>query len=161
VNSFSYTPYIRASPTALWDALTVPDLTRRWCWTIALESTWVPGASYALVQGKLRICDDDMVVLDADRPNRLSFTWHTFSEAWAQANGFDDALRDAFARESRSTVAFTIQPVGANARLDLVHDGFDDDSVVLAAVREGWPPLLSSLKSMLETGEPLDLSPGD
>jgi hypothetical protein len=41
-------------------------------------------------------------------------------------------------------------------RLTVVHDGFDSGSVVIDAIREGWPPLLSSLKTFLETGEALD-----
>jgi len=157
-NSFAYTTYIRTTPAALWEALTVPEVTRRWWWSIALESTWSPGAPYALTQGDLRIADAQMVVLTSERATRLSFTWHTFSEAWARANGIDETLRDSFARESRSKVDFSIEPVGTSVRLDVLHDGFDDDSVVLAAVRHGWPPLISSLKSLLETGEPLELT---
>ena len=41
-------------------------------------------------------------------------------------------------------------------RLSVVHDGFDSGSLVFEAIRDGWPPLLSSLKTFLETGEPLD-----
>ena len=118
----------------------------------------VRGATYTLIQGDLRIADDDMVVLDVEAPKRLSFTWHTFSEEWARSNGFDDSMRASFVRESRSKVTFDIVAIGATVRLDVSHDGFDDDSAVLAAVRQGWPPMLSSLKSLLETGDPLVLS---
>jgi uncharacterized protein YndB with AHSA1/START domain len=157
-NACHYVIYIRTSTTVLWDALTETAVTRRWWWGVSLESSWPPGANYALTQGDLRISDDDMVVLEAVVPRRLSFTWHTFSEQWARANHFEESLRCSFARESRSKVTCSLEPVGANVRLDVLHDGFDDDSVVLGAVRQGWPPLLSSLKSLLETGEPLDLS---
>jgi hypothetical protein len=43
-------------------------------------------------------------------------------------------------------------------RLTVVHDGFQPGSVVHDAIRDGWPPLLSSLKTFLETGEALDFS---
>jgi hypothetical protein len=52
-------------------------------------------------------------------------------------------------------VTFELEPVGEIVRLTVVHDGFDDDSTMADMVGEGWPLLLSDLKTLLETGETL------
>lgn len=51
--------------------------------------------------------------------------------------------------------AFDIEQLGDYVRLTVVHDGFAPDSTVLPGISEGWPLLMSSLKSLLETGEVL------
>lgn len=51
-------------------------------------------------------------------------------------------------------VSFDIEPVGPMVKLTVVHDGFEPGSTVLAGVSQGWPILLASLKTLLETGEP-------
>ncbi|WP_408612175.1 SRPBCC domain-containing protein [Glycomyces terrestris] len=58
-------------------------------------------------------------------------------------------------REPRSRVGFTLEPAGAAVKLTVVHDGFAPGSTVRDMIGEGWPALLSSLKTLLETGEPL------
>ena len=58
----------------------------------------------------------------------------------------------------RCDVAFDIEKANGVIRLSVLHDGFEPGSVVYDAIREGWPPLLSSLKTFLETGEALDFS---
>ena len=63
----------------------------------------------------------------------------------------------AAAEEAPSRVAWEIEPLGENCRLTLTHDEFPPGSTVFENVGEGWPVLLSSLKSLIETGEPLSL----
>ena len=63
-----------------------------------------------------------------------------------------------FAAEPRSKVTFDIEPLGDYVRLTVVHDGFGPGSAVLSGISEGWPLLISSLKSLLETGEVLPVS---
>jgi uncharacterized protein YndB with AHSA1/START domain len=60
-------------------------------------------------------------------------------------------LRD----EHPSRVTFEIEPNGEGVKLTLTHDEFEPGSKVLEAARSGWPAILASLKSMLETSEPL------
>ena len=79
-NSFAFTTWVRTTPSALCETLTVPELTRRWWWS-ALESTWVTGATCELVQDGPRVGDDETVVLDCERPTRRYFAWHTFTHA--------------------------------------------------------------------------------
>lgn len=156
-NSFAYTIFIKTTPKKLWNALTEPSQTKRW-WRVAHVTDWTTGSTYVLKQSGVTIKDPEQVILESTPHARLRYTWHTFSPEWAALNGFDDESRLLFANEARSTIAFDIAKVGHVVRLNVVHDGFDDQSAVLDAVRQGWPPLLSSLKSYLETGESLDFT---
>jgi hypothetical protein len=71
----------------------------------------------------------------------------------------DEATAEAWRREPRSKVAFDIQDIGHGvARLTVVHDGFEPGSHVLQGISEGWPAVLSSLKTLLETGTTLQTS---
>jgi hypothetical protein len=56
-------------------------------------------------------------------------------------------------------VTFDIEPLGEMVKLTVVHDGFEPGSTALEMVREGWPHLLSDLKTLLETGETLPTAP--
>lgn len=155
--SFEYQIYIDTTPKRLWRALTDPAKTKKW-WNISFDSDWKVGSAIDVKMGHLTIRDPEQVVLESDSPKRLAYTWHTFSPEWASANGYSEDDRLKFANESRSKVAFTIDKPHGIVRLSVVHDGFDSGSIVFEAVREGWPPLLSSLKTFLETGEALDFS---
>jgi uncharacterized protein YndB with AHSA1/START domain len=99
------------------------------------------------------IADPAQVVLEYEPYRRLSYTWHTFTPAWAEACGFDDERLATLAGERRSKVTFEIEPLGQQVKLTVVHDDFDPGSAVLELVSQGWPQLLSDLKTLLETGE--------
>ncbi len=101
------------------------------------------------------IADPAQVVLEADPYRRLSYTWHTFTPEWAAAYGLSDEYLARVAAERRSTVTFDIEPAGKMVKLTVIHDGFDPGSAVLEGVSEGWPRLLSDLKTLLETGHPM------
>ena len=103
-----------------------------------------------------RIADPEQVVLESDPYRRLSYTWHTFTPELADAVGFDDdfAAGSPPSRGRRST--FDIEPAGDGmVKLTVVHDGFEPDSAVAQMVSDGWPQRVASLKTLLETGEPL------
>ena len=68
---------------------------------------------------------------------------------------FGDELVAKLSGERRSRVTFEIEPVGEMVKLTVVHDDFEPGSTAATMVRNGWPALLSSLKTLLETGEPL------
>jgi hypothetical protein len=57
--------------------------------------------------------------------------------------------------ERRSKVTFDIEPCGEVVKLTVVHDDFDPGSIVLEGVSQGWPRILSDLKTLLETGDTL------
>jgi uncharacterized protein YndB with AHSA1/START domain/DNA-binding transcriptional ArsR family regulator len=148
---FVYTTYITTTPERLWQGLTAPAFTRRY-WGLAIQSDWQPGSTmtWALDNG-VTIAGPEQVVLEADPYRRLAYTWHTFTPEWAEANGVDEATRAAFAAEPRSAVTFDIEDVGGSVKLTVTHDGFDPGSQVLANVAQGWPRVVSSLKTLLET----------
>jgi uncharacterized protein YndB with AHSA1/START domain len=153
---FVYTTYIRTTPEQLWRGLTDPSFTRRY-WGLALETDWAAGSDYTvqLTRDDVKIADPAQVILESDPYRRLAYTWHTFTPEWAAAYGISDEDRARFAAEPRSKVAFDIEPLGDYVRLTVVHDGFEAGSAVLSGISQGWPLIVSSLKSLLETGEVL------
>jgi DNA-binding transcriptional ArsR family regulator len=155
--SFVYTTYIRTTPEQLWAALTEPAFTRRY-WGVALLSDWKIGSTVTWELEKATITDPAQIVLASDPPRRLSYTWHTVTPEFVAAYGGDQEFLARASKERRSKITFEIEPVGDLVKLTVTHDGFDPGSVVLAGISEGWPPIISSLKTLLETGEPLALA---
>jgi DNA-binding transcriptional ArsR family regulator/uncharacterized protein YndB with AHSA1/START domain len=152
---FAYTTYIQSTPQRVWQALTDPAFTRRY-WGVALESDWKAGSPVAwVVHDKVRLEHPEQVVLEADPPRRLSYTFHTFTPEFAEEVGLDQETLETIGRERRSRVTWQIEEDGPRVKLTLVHDDFDPGSRVLELVSGGWTPLLASLKTLLETGEPL------
>ncbi len=147
----------------MWQGLTDPAFTTRY-WRhpkaggVSMTTPWKKGEAYDMVydQGGLVISDPDQVVLEADPYRRLAYTWHTFSPEWADAHGIDAEDAAAWRAEPRSKVAFDIEETADGVvKLTVVHDGFAPGSSVLQAVSGGWPAVLASLKTLLETGSPL------
>lgn len=157
-DSFVYTTYIRTTPDELWKALTDPALTRRY-WGVAFETEWTPGASMVWDEGGRRTADPEQVVLAAEPGRLLSYTWHTFTPAWAEAVGLDREVYARLARERRSRVTFAIEPSGDTVKLTVTHGDLEPDGTIKGLIGEGWPALVSSLKSLLETGEELPEPP--
>lgn len=151
---FVYTTYISTTPERLWLALTDPAFTRRY-WGVTFESDWKTGSAMTWEEGGRKIIDSAQVVLESEPYRRLSYTWHTFTPEWAESAGVSDEVLAKLANERRSKVTFEIEPLGETVKLTVVHDGFGPESTVLEMVGEGWPTLLSSLKTLLETGEAL------
>ncbi len=152
--AFVYTTYIRTTPEQLWRGLTDPAFTRRY-WGLSFATDWRPGSPMSWEGQGLAGEDPGQVVLESDPYRRLSYTWHTFTPEWATAAGVDDGLLAKIAAESRSKVTFEIEPLGETVKLTVVHDGFEPGSTVRQMVGDGWPHLLSSLKTLLETGDTL------
>jgi DNA-binding transcriptional ArsR family regulator/uncharacterized protein YndB with AHSA1/START domain len=153
---FVYTTYIRTTPEQLWRGLTDPAFTLRY-WGLAYESDWAAGSAFAvrLAKNDVTIADAAQVILESDPYRRLAYAWHTFTPEWAAAYGISDEHLARVAAEPRSKVAFDIEPLGDYVRLTVVHDGFEAGSAVLPGISQGWPLILSSLKSLLETGDVL------
>lgn len=153
-NAFVYTTYIHTTPDELWHALTDPAFTSRY-WGVTFETDWTPGSPMVWHEFGSRTADAEQVVLDATPGRRLSYTWHTPTREWAQAAGISDDLLAKLRTENRSQVTFEIEPLGDVVKLTVIHDHFDPDSTMRDMVGEGWPALLSSLKTLLETGRAL------
>jgi uncharacterized protein YndB with AHSA1/START domain len=163
---FTYTTYIRATPEQVWEGLTDPASTRHyWRHQTAGEKTfrsnWRKGSTYDMAHKEvgLVVSDPEQMILESDRYRRLAYTWHTVTPEWAAAVGMDEATAEAWRAEPRSKVAFDIEDSGHGVvKLTVVHDGFAPGSVVLPAISEGWPAVLASLKTLLETGSALRTS---
>jgi uncharacterized protein YndB with AHSA1/START domain len=104
----------------------------------------------------LEIADDEQVVLEADPYRRLSYTWHTITPELADAIGLSADTRERLAAEPRSKVTFDIEPLDdAQVKLTVVHDDLVLNGMLGSLIGSGWPRVLSNLKTLLETGEPL------
>ena len=138
---FLYVTYIRTTPEALWDALTKPEFTRLYWGGTHQESDWTPGASWRIMLADGRIADSGEV-LEIDRPRKLVVSWRNEFVEGLSAEGF-----------SRAT--FDIESGDGKTKLTVTHEIDVPDSKLIQAVSGGWPAILSSLKSLLETGEAL------
>ena len=131
--------YIRATPKKLWRALTDPEFTRRyWCSTWP-ECDWKPGAAWRIRIPDGRVADSGEI-LEIEPERRLVLSWR---------NEFRPELR----AEGYSRLTYTLENVGKSVKLTITHEMDKLDSKFLEAVSGGWPHILASLKSLLETGE--------
>jgi DNA-binding transcriptional ArsR family regulator/uncharacterized protein YndB with AHSA1/START domain len=151
---FVYTTYIRTTPERLWQALTDPAFTSRW-WQTTFETDWKVGSTMIWNNHGVVIADPEQVVLESDPYRRLAYRWHTFTPALNERLHLDDEVFATLSGERRSRVAFELEPVEDLVKLTVLHDDFEPGSVAPTMVQNGWPIFLSSLKSLLETGEPL------
>jgi uncharacterized protein YndB with AHSA1/START domain len=141
-SKFVYVIYIRTTAEKLWDALTKPEFTRAYwvgCWQ---DCAWQPGASWKLMIPDGRVADSGEV-LEIDRPRKLVLKWQNQFLAEMSAEGY-----------SRCTME--LEPSGDMVKLTITHEMDKSESKFIASVSTGWPAILSSLKSLLETGDSLD-----
>ncbi|HEY3677948.1 MAG TPA: SRPBCC family protein [Bradyrhizobium sp.] len=139
---FVYVTYIETTPEKLWEALTDGDFTQRYWFGARLKSDWKIGSSFEMLRGDGTVSDRGEVV-EFDRPRRLAYTFVNISEKY---------------KDDRPALAtFVLEPFGNLVKLTLTHQGFADGSKFFDGVSKGWPAILSSLKSILETGKPLEI----
>ncbi len=150
--TFVYTTYIQTTPERLWEALTSSAFTLRY-WSAAFETDWEPGSEMVWNLFGVRVAHPEQVVLEADPPRRLSYTWHTFTPELARAAEVSEDTFAAAAAEARSRVTFELEPAGSAVKLTVIHDGFPEPSTAAQLVTNGWPRVLSRLKTLLETGD--------
>jgi DNA-binding transcriptional ArsR family regulator/uncharacterized protein YndB with AHSA1/START domain len=156
--SFVYTTYIRTTPERLWQALTDPAFTQRYFWRATFQTDWKAGSTMRWDLLGVTIADPEQVVLESDPYRRLAYTWHTFTPELAVTLELTEEARERIATEQRSKVTFELEPLGELVKLTVVHDGFEAGSLVASLVSEGWPRILSDVKTLLETGETLPAS---
>jgi uncharacterized protein YndB with AHSA1/START domain/DNA-binding transcriptional ArsR family regulator len=151
---FVYSTYIRTTPEELWAALTEPAFTQRY-WGVTFDTDWRPGSPMTWHQRGTTSDDPEQAVLESDPPRRLSYSWHTMTKELADTIDMTDEAQQRIAAEKRSKVTFDIEPLGEVVKLTVVHDGFESGSLMASLVSQGWPSVLSNLKTLLETGETL------
>ena len=137
---FVYVTYIETTPEKLWEALTSSEFSKRYWFDTEVKSDWKVGSPFALVMNGTTT--DVGEILQVDRPRRLSYTFH-------------HVLSEAARKERPTKVTFNLEPHGKLVKLTLTHEDFEDGSVILDGISKGWPAILASLKTLLETGETL------
>jgi uncharacterized protein YndB with AHSA1/START domain len=152
--SFVYATYIETTPERLWQALTEPAFTARY-WGITFDSDWTPGSNMTWRTRGLTIADSDQVVVESEPYRRLSYTWQTHTAEWAESLDLAEDARDRLASEPRSKVTFEIEPLGEQVKLTVIHDDLEPGGLTGSLISQGWPRVLASLKTLLETGDPL------
>jgi uncharacterized protein YndB with AHSA1/START domain/DNA-binding transcriptional ArsR family regulator len=135
--------YIRTTPKQLWQAITDPALTARYFRQARVESGWHAGDPLRYWIGEEVVVAGE--ILEAEPPRRLVTTW-AFSR--------DPRLRN----DPPSRVTWKIEPRGDICKLTLVHDDFPSENATYRSVVSGWSLFLSSMKSLLETGEGLEVA---
>jgi uncharacterized protein YndB with AHSA1/START domain len=140
--SFVYVMYVRTTIEKLWDALLKPEFTRVYWFGVTQKSEWTPGAAW-----EIRFPDgtlgDSGEVLEIEKPKRLVIRWRHEFRPDLKAEGYSRCLLE-------------LEPADDAVRLIVRHEMDQPESKFIAAVSDGWPKILSSLKSLLETGVPLD-----
>ena len=139
---FVYVTYIRTTPEKLWDALLKPEFTERYWLETRHESEWKPGAPWRAVtpDGHAKVTGE---ILEIEPHRRMVFTWRNESNPEQRAEGF-------------SRVTYTIEKLGESLKLTVLHEMEKTGTKLMESVSKGWPLVLASLKSLLETGEPLE-----
>ncbi|MFC5608391.1 SRPBCC family protein [Variovorax soli] len=141
--SFVYVTYIRSTPQKVFDAITQPEIARRY-WGHENVSDWKPGSGWQHVradaQRQVQLVGK---VVEVSPPTRLVITWADPSRA-------DDPA-------GYSRVSFDIAPYDEMVRLTVTHDELEAGSGMAKGIQQGWPIVLSSLKSLLETGQGIDV----
>lgn len=141
--SFIYVTYIVSTPEKVFEAITRPELASRY-WGHENVSDWKPGSDWQHIRAnEERKVELAGKVVEVTPPSRLVITWANASEA-------DD-------QESHSRVTFDIVEYDGMVRLTVTHDDLVAGSGMANGVTKGWPVVLSSLKSYLETGNGIDV----
>jgi uncharacterized protein YndB with AHSA1/START domain len=139
-----YAIFLRATPEQVWEGITNPGFTAKYFYGSRVVSTFEPGAEYLGWTGDMSMKLVDGEVMESDPPRRLRHTWRAL---------YDEEL----ANEPFSQVTWEIEPQdGGYSKLTVVHDRLEASPRTAANVAGGWPYILSGLKSLLETGKPLE-----
>ena len=160
-----YRVYIKATPQAIWDAITKPEWTERYGYGSLAEYDLRPGGAYRAVSSeamKKRAAEmgfpipEVMVegeVIEADPPRRLVQTWHAL---WGEdvANEPPTRLTYDIAEDDGGLTRLTVTHELENAPMHAAQIASLDDTRIYEG-GGGWPLILSGLKTVLETGEPM------
>ena len=141
-DQFVYVTYIRTTPEKLWKALIEPEFTRQFWVNTTQESEWKPGASWKILMPDGRVADSGEV-LEIEPHRRLVLKWR---------NEFRPELKV----EGYSRLTYQLEKEGKSVKLTVIHEMEKEGSKFIEAVSTGWPHILASLKSLLETGESLE-----
>jgi uncharacterized protein YndB with AHSA1/START domain len=147
--TFVYATYIRTTPEKLWEALTSGDFSEKYWFGFRIEVEQRVGGRLRIVppKGMEQVGDHAGEVLVCEPLRKLVYTWNP-----------KDKPDVAKKRESLSRVTYELKPIGPHVRLRLIHENLlpediEKDPNTFKGINNGWPAVLSSVKSLLETGE--------
>jgi len=140
-SNFVYVTYIRTTPEELWAALTTPDFMKKYWFGMNFETDWKQGSPWKLAFPDGRVADTGEVV-EIEKPKRLILSWR---------NQFRPELHN----EGYARCVMEIEQAGEVVKLAITHEIDKPGSKLIDAVSVGWPKILSSLKTLLETGSTL------
>lgn len=138
-----YTTYIRSTAEKVWAALTNPEFTRQYWGGYDNVSDWKKGSQWKHVDPEgttVRVIGE---VLESNPPKRLVFSW-------AEPSDPKDVSR----------VTYEIEQIEDMVCLKVIHDELMPGSTMATKVNGGWPRVIASLKSFLETGTGLNVRAG-
>src|SRR3978361_197121 len=137
-----YTIYIAATPEKVWQALTTAEFSRHYFFGFAVARDQ-KGAGSFIVRAPDGSKHIDGEVLACDPPRKLSVTWNVNWPGLVEKLG-------------QTVVTYEIAQAGDAVRLTMTESHERElPEDILSGGRTGWPAILSSLKSVLETGKPL------
>jgi uncharacterized protein YndB with AHSA1/START domain len=137
-----YTIYIASTSEKVWEALTTAEFSRKYFSGFAIDAELRVGGAFTAraPDGSVHISGE---VIECDPPRKLTVTWNVNWPALVEKLG-------------PTLVTYEIEQSGESVKLTLLqsHDRPISDDI-LSGGRAGWPAILSSLKSLLETGNAL------
>ena len=147
--TYVYVTYIRTTPEKLWEALTNGDFSVKYWLGFRFEAELKAGGRMRILppKGMEQHGDHAGEVLECEPLRKLVYTWN-----------MKDAPELAGKRHGLSRVTYEIVPMGPQVRLRLIHENLLPEDIeknpnTFKGINNGWPAVLSSLKSLLETGE--------
>jgi uncharacterized protein YndB with AHSA1/START domain len=141
-SQFVYVTFIRTTPEKLWQALTKPEFTRQYFCGTSHESEWKPGAAWRIMIPDGRVADSGEVI-EIEPNRRLVLKWRNEFRPELRADGY-------------SRMTYELEKTGASVKLTVMHEMDQAGSKFIEVVSSGWPLILASLKSLLETGQSLE-----
>jgi uncharacterized protein YndB with AHSA1/START domain len=116
-----------------------PDFMKQYCFGTHFETDWKRGSAWQMVRPDGTVTDSGEIV-EVDPPKRLVLEWR---------NEFRPELKS----EGYAHCTIDLEPVEGAVKLTINHVMDRAESKLIEAVSNGWPRILSNLKSLLETGE--------
>jgi len=152
--TFVYATFIRTTPEKLWEALTSGDFSEKYWFGFRIEVELKAGGTVRILppKGMEQHGDHAGKVVVCEPYRKLVYTWNP-----------KDKPEVAKKRDSLSRVTYELTPMGPQVKLRLIHENLlpediEQDPNTFRGINNGWPAVLSSLKSLLETGEPMTFS---
>jgi uncharacterized protein YndB with AHSA1/START domain len=143
-SKFAYVTYIRSTPEKIWKALQEPEFTRKYWAQTTQQSEWKKGAAWKLLTPDGRVADSGEVV-EYDPYRKFAVTWRHDLDPETQKEGY-------------SRMSCELEQQGSSVKVTILHESDRKDSKLIEGVSGGWPMILASLKSLLETGTHIEES---